>query len=203
MLTVPKFDGSLEVVASRVADGLRHLDEQFNVNAPTRMVGPFRVFAANEVLFCRGRTIKAARPTGWRGLVLTQEKPIACIDLFRTGKQRTLTVSVRGKEPADALFTVLQFAENWDKRPEKYQIRFITMPRLFVTALWLYGATSLYIPTRTGPGKRPAPKVYDRNAFLRLVNAQLLATSGRRKRLATLAIAGHESPINDPPGVGN
>jgi hypothetical protein len=69
------------------------------------------------------------------------------------------------------LLQALGLVTPFHESPIPYDLRIVTVPRSFVTSLWLCGASSLFIPTRLGGQGRLAPSVIDEPSFLDLVKS--------------------------------
>jgi hypothetical protein len=174
-VTVKRFRGDLCSLGPLIRTSLERLGEVPQKGIPMQLVGPIPVYAANAVRLVSGQG-QPFRQTGWKGLVLSGETPIACVDIHdaRGHTERKRLVSVRGADAAKALYAALAIAETRaDRERQKYEARFVGIPRLFVTAVWMFAKTSFFVPTRTGSGPRKKPRVLTGSAFVRLVEKKL------------------------------
>jgi hypothetical protein len=161
---------TIAALAQRIAEGLQQIGEPVREDGKLRVFGPIPTYAAagHNDNFNTGNS--EIQFSGWRGLALIGEQPVATFQMAGF-KEPGSSISVRGKDSALALYRAFEAAEQFDgARPETYEVRFITVPSLFITAVWLAGPRSVFIPTRGGPGKRPAPKALSQPLFAKLVS---------------------------------
>jgi hypothetical protein len=169
-ISVTKYKGSLTTLGEFIRSGLTQLAEPVVDSQPLAVLSPVPVYA------CRKRVSKKpidmqVRQTGWRTVVMNRTKPIAVLDLPKN--ERRPPVSIRGRNSAEAFFGVLKKADRIAKSDSTpHQVRFVVFHPLFVTALWLSGRKSLFIPTRIDSGKRPKPKEYSESQFLKLLQSR-------------------------------
>ena len=156
-------------VEKRIAQGLRHIGQRFSSNERSTLVGPVPIYSlAQKPLKSRGQSRWAASGQ-WRGLVMAGEFPIATIQAGEPFDGRS--TSVRGEESARAFHaSLLKAVEIGSATDKNFQVRFVVIPGAFLTAVWLYGRRSIFIPTRIGPGARPKLKEYSTENFARLIN---------------------------------
>lgn len=144
------------------------------------VLSPIPVSAGHS--FRRGVSVaKLVRRTGWRAVVTDGGKPVALLDL-----NDSRPLSIRGAEAAHAMVRVLEEGERAAGAAEaRYKLRFVAFHSLFVTALWLSGRKSLFIPTRIGVKGRPRPRAYSEIEFL-----ELLKRREQKKRLTRVVKKG-------------
>jgi hypothetical protein len=200
LLKFERFKEDISDIAKRVFEGLTHIGEAVPDMDGARVIGPIRVFVANAHRIVESRELKGAtRRSGWRGLVLRKEDPIAVIDLPPARDSERLRVAVRGGDAARALFDALQAAELVSGAAERHELRVITMPRLFIQALWLRGPhDSRFIPTRSGSATRPAASVLSADEFVSLVEQRLRGSDAVSEAYRDEARSDAEG-ANDPP----
>jgi len=83
---------------------------------------------------------------------------MACVEIFPPpdGGDAKPIFAIRGHASADELINVMLAADQlvrWLDRP--YEVRFMTFPALFVTAVWLVGDDDWFIPVRVGMAVSP------------------------------------------------
>jgi hypothetical protein len=172
-LLAEKFVGKTDNLGMRVAEALKNLNEPLIENSEIHLLGPFPVFVINTKDFINGKTRSAIKRSGWRGIILTKNQPIALVDFSPPEKDGKFSINVRGRQTAKASMLALRAAEKQIDPRGNYKVRFVTVTGLFITGLWLAGRKFSFIPTRVGSGARPAPRLYDRMDFLRLIKKQL------------------------------
>lgn len=143
------------------------------------MVSPIPVFAGEEEDFLERHCGACLEQTGWRCLMLgSTGLPAACVDVKLADHPQCDQphFMVRGQGPAVALQIVLATAQaEADRRQQDFEVRFISFPSVYVTALWLAGDENLFFPTRSGGGVRPDPAIYDSESLATLIKTQLQA----------------------------
>ncbi|WP_374474680.1 hypothetical protein [Zoogloea sp.] len=100
--------------------------------------------------------VNVAKPAYWRALMLNHKEPVACVDLPADGSSRHPVV--RGKDAAVALNAALDITKYAQHSSNRYDLRIVQFPGLFVTALWLESTEPAFIPTREGGKGRPAAR---------------------------------------------
>ena len=161
------FLGLYESVEAALANlgEIRKLDDLSMVGpVPVYVLDPHEV--SQDVL-----KVNAARPAYWRALMLTDKAPVACVDLPAGDSSRHSVV--RGKDAAVALNAALDIARHAEHSSNRYDVRIVQLPRLFVTALWLESREPAFIPTREGGTGRPAARALRRQEFVELVRGCL------------------------------
>ncbi|WP_309644788.1 hypothetical protein [Phenylobacterium sp.] len=162
------------------------------------VVGPFRCYVAEPAAFARGATKEAVTAEGWRALLLQGERPVALIDVTLSGQPGAEpAVAVRGPDAATAFYKVLEAAQDIASEGD-FEVRFLTMPSLFLTALWLAGPASYFLPTRAGADGRPPPRRMTRGQFIALTQARLNRMAPRAGRAEILGLDAADSASNAP-----
>jgi hypothetical protein len=198
--TADKFVGELGNLGIRVAEALKHLEEPPIDISEVHLLGPFPVFVINATDFVKGKTQSAMKRSGWRGVILAKDEPIALVDFSPSVNEGEFSISVRGREAAMALMLVLRAAEEKIDSRGTFNVRFVTVPSLFITGLWLAGKSFVFIPTRIGSRTRPSPKLYDRLSFIHLIKNQLSAALRHGLNYSTNYNDGNNiSAANNPP----
>jgi len=183
-LSVVQFRSTLENLGHPIRSALRQLAEPIADSQALAALSPIPVYASPKRITPKP-IVKQVRQTGWRAVVMAGSKPVALLDLAKADRQPRL-VSIRGRDAAKAFLGVLKKADRIAKTHRKsYQIRFVMFHPLFVTALWLSGRKSLFIPTRIDSKGRPRPKEYSEMQFLNLLTARDLKMHSHSAKFAT------------------
>jgi len=182
-LTTEPVPFALDGLTETIRRASSQLPELRGIAGDLRLVGPFRCFVGDPAVFAAGATRRGLQEAGWRGLLTGGDNPLALVEIHppsRRGDDRP-AYGLRGREPAQAFAAVLEAAQAYDERtPGPSEVRFLSFPSLFLTALWVTGRRAAYIPTRLDAGPRPDPQVYTRKAFVGLVARRLSKMAGRR-----------------------
>ncbi|HEY2069945.1 MAG TPA: hypothetical protein VGG48_10360 [Rhizomicrobium sp.] len=159
---------ALRNVEQKLAKALWHLGEPLEtgkdaIGRALQLTKPVQVYT----LSARAQAGAAAprwRASGlWRSVVLDGGKPVATLQFQGRG-----AVAVRGRDSAGALLAALEAAEHHAGK-RTYKPRFVVLPRLYITAVWLSGPNPVFIPTRDGSAERPEPTVYKKVEFEKLI----------------------------------
>jgi hypothetical protein len=173
---------SLEGYEDRISEGLHLIDEPLLKSTSVRIIGPVPVYSATVLLKNPILRWKELVSVGWRALVLEDAKPISLILIHPTVSNGSMSIAIRGAESAVAFYRALVAAEELGaKLNGNYYVNFITFPNIYVTAVWLKGKSSFFIPTRDGSRSRPEPKILNRQTFLKLVRTQNQRIRGQLK----------------------
>ena len=165
-LSVDPFDGDLTglpefLVAANenAADGgIRLLTD-----GAADLLGPFQVFVLDAESAAAGAW-NAAEPRGWRGLLLqAQDEERAAVEFSRV--EGANAFGLRDLEAAAAFSRALSLSSRISEPDEDHVVRFIAVPELHASAVWLAGDLQRFIPTRLGPGERPPPEPLDAENF--------------------------------------
>lgn len=162
------FDGELPGLEEALSAALPVLDSQFAeglLAGATNLIGPFTSYSADPRDFVQQRE---ASPDGWRGLVVNGDAPLALVDVFK-GELETPSYGFRGSDAAGAMAAALRIAQRFEDDDRHYTVRWLSLPEIYVTALWLIGPTTLYIPTRLGSSERPTIEPIAEDAFIATV----------------------------------
>lgn len=166
---IDTYDTGFQGFRSTVGFALQHLGEPLPANTSLCVLNPIPVYAHRGSILAP--TVgKMVRQTGWRSIVMSNDAPVALVDLPKKGTVPLRPTSIRGRDAAVAFLRVLQEA---DRVPglarTTYRLRFVVFPGLFVTALWLASRKPLFIPTRMGSHGRPLPTVLTESGFMSLL----------------------------------
>jgi hypothetical protein len=153
---------------------LERLGEGVTDDALLSFLGPVRCFEANAAQFARGATRGAIKGAGWRGLLMFADEPVGVLDIYPPDPGEAPKYVVRGREVAQTLALALDAArEIADREKGMFEVRVLSVPSSFLTAIWLKGRRSWFIPTRAGLGARPRAEPLGRRDFLKLFRACL------------------------------
>ncbi|MBN3787987.1 hypothetical protein [Burkholderia sp. Ac-20353] len=159
------------MLGPHVAAALEALGEQLKDSSELMLHGPFPLYVGNPARFSHGETRKGVRMTGWRALVTSNGKPVASVNIAEkeNGSGRLL-FDVRGAQAAVALCNALKVAQDWlDESGSRVEVRFLTFPSLFITAVWLHGNKTCFVPTRLNANGRPEALVMTRIELMQIV----------------------------------
>lgn len=159
------------MLGPHVAAALEGLGEPLKNNSELTLHGPFPLYVGNPARFSQGETRKGVTMTGWRALVTSNGEPIASVNIAekKNGAGRLL-FDVRGAQAAVALCNALKAAQDWlDESGSRVEVRFLTFPSLFITAVWLHGNKTCFVPTRLNESGRPEPRAMTRVELMRIV----------------------------------
>jgi hypothetical protein len=178
-LTVQPFPGVIDELGFELPEALASLDDTRGLvegddEVELSVVGPFPTYAADPREFVAQGQIVAER-TGWRALLQHGEIPRAVIDItFSTAGEPRF--GYRGQDPAKAFADALDVAVGFAEDEQRYDVRWLSLPGIYVTALWLRGETSIFVPTRSGGIERTHPEALS-NDQLREIVARLMETA--------------------------
>lgn len=176
----------LSALASEIRVSLEMLGERVGSDA--------RLFVSSPIAIYVGGMPKARTPisqvvkrSAWRRIVSADAEPVALIDQPIAADDRRGTLSVRPREAALALLRALERVDSLPTPTSShYRLRFVSFPHLYVTAVWISAAHSLFIPTRRGHPDRPAPEVLSESSFrsllLRKANSRRASKARGRER---------------------
>ena len=164
-LTVQPYPGNLAGLAESLETALYTFDETREstyglLNGEFALHGPFPVFTSRPDDIEEDRNAEGDVPaerTGWRALVTTEEQPLALVEITFGGDGAEL-YSIRGPEAAKTFATLLRAAMVHLDEPYVYDVRWFTVPDVYVSALWLSGTRPLFLAGRLGSAYRPEPR---------------------------------------------
>ncbi|MEN2746753.1 hypothetical protein [Sphingomonas sp. T9W2] len=171
------FDGDLPGLAEALSSALPAIAPNrlvaFAEEAEPTLIGPFAAYSADPRTFVENGE---AERGGWRGLVMHAEAPLAVVDVH-LGEEAGPSYGFRGSEPAEALAEALAVAQRYEDGETVNRVRWLTLPEIYVTALWLTGPANLFITTRMGSAERPPIEVVGAEDFLGRVRALIALTA--------------------------
>lgn len=144
------------------------------------LIGPFPAYYLDARDFLTGELDRSTR-TGWRALVLAFESPAAVVDITVSdaGEPR---FAARGKNAAIALEQALDLVGALDLKGD-YEVRWLSMADIYVTAVWLSGARNRFVPTRMGGAVRVDRQLMSQRQ-LRTIVARLVKLSSSTQSAA-------------------
>jgi hypothetical protein len=140
------------------------------------LVGPFPAFTADPRKIASGDW-GGVEPSGWRALARRDGEPVGLVGIVEMGEE--LSFSLRDAEAASAFAMTLDLALNLKSGDGDYEVRWLALPAIYLTALWLKGAEDRFLPTRAGSAERSAPEFLSRDQMEKLA-AQLVEHASRR-----------------------
>ncbi len=165
------------------------------------IVGPFPVFTAPARSFADNGGA-ALEPAGWRALACLGDRPAMVVDIFLEGDDGP-RFGLRGEEAATALDDALAVAAQFADQPLTYEVRWMTLPDLYITGLWLSSEIPVFIPTRTGgetrARARPVTETQMRSLVRRLL-ANVDAASTAQEGAALMEGLGGDAVEAGMPG---
>jgi len=110
----------------------------------------------------QSRMLSAARPTSWRYILLKGDYAYAAaeVTINEDGELGGFSHVDRGPF-AENIVAAVELAEITDTaRGGDYELRLLSVPALYLVALWLHGADDLILPLAPAPGALEAERVY-------------------------------------------
>jgi hypothetical protein len=137
-----------------------------------RLIGPFPSYYADARRFLAD-SLAGAKKTGWRALLESNEQQVGLVDitLSTAGEPH---FGVRGREAAEAFGKALQVAADASS-DGSYEVRWLSLSDIYVTAVWLHGKRDLFAPTRLGSSHRVDPNIIDLQQLLEIVRKLVAA----------------------------
>src|SRR6202000_924669 len=90
----------------------------------------------------------AATPAGWRALIDDGTQPLGVLDIYEPADGREARYGLRGAEAGGAFAAALEAAERFADPSTSYEARFLIVPRVQLTAVWVSSDLSLFLATR-------------------------------------------------------
>lgn len=102
----------------------------------------------------QGRVLSAARPTGWRYLLLDGETARAAVEVTVNDDGAVEEFSHVDEGPfVESMVTGVMFAEEFEaNRRGEYELRLLSVPSIYLIAIWLHGADDWLVPLDPVPG---------------------------------------------------
>lgn len=164
-LSVAPFERSLDGLGAFLA-AIEEGRERALTAGERELVGPFPSYVASPDAVVTGRW-DAAEQNGWRALIRQDGNPLTVVDF--QDSEAALAYAARDAEAASAFAEALEIASGLAGDANEWQVRWLTVPGLYVTALWLAGEPNLFGPTRLGASQRPAVEIVDEERFREMV----------------------------------
>lgn len=120
----------------------------------------------NDVV--EGRVLSAARPTGWRYLLLDGDTARAAVEITVNDDGSVEGFSHVDEGPfVESMVAGVTFAEEFEaSRGGDYELRLLSVPSLYLIALWLHGADDLLVPLAPTPGGLDTQHAYTEEEIL-------------------------------------
>ena len=118
-------------------------------------IGPFPVYALDPNRLTADASEEwpaTAVVSGWRTLVEYADEPLALVEVAHDGDREIY--SVRGREAATSFADLLRHALPLIDEGAEFEVRWFTIPDVYVSALWLFGEQSVFLPSRLGDAMR-------------------------------------------------
>lgn len=110
----------------------------------------------------QGRILSAARPTSWRYILLDGDRAHAAAELAINDDGEVEGFShVDGGTFVESTVVGVAFAERLEaSRGGDYELRLLSVPSLYLVALWLHGTDDLLVPLAPAPGGLESERSY-------------------------------------------
>lgn len=160
-LTVQPYPGNLTGLADSLEGALYTFDDTREaalrlINQQFTLHGPFPVYTSRPDDIEDDQQADGSVPTertGWRALVTIDERPAALVEIV-FGPDGVEHYNVRGPEPAGAFGSLLRSAAAHVDDDEAFDVRWFTVPDVYVSALWLAARNQIFLPSRLGSAAR-------------------------------------------------
>lgn len=126
------------------------------------VAAPHLVYFVGLDEVAQGRIFSAARPTSWRYILLEGDMAHAAAELAidDSGKVEGFSHVDEGPFVESTIISVA-FAEQVEaNQGGDYELRLISVPSLYLVALWLHGAHDLLVPLAPAPGGLEPERAY-------------------------------------------
>jgi hypothetical protein len=133
-----------------------HAARALSVEAGPRLeaAAPHLVYFVGLDEVAQGRILSAARPTSWRYILLEGDMAHAAAELAVDESGKVEGFSHFDEGPfVESTIAGVAFAEQEEtNRGGAYELRLLSVPSLYLVALWLHGAHDLLVPLAPAPG---------------------------------------------------
>lgn len=156
-LTVQPYPGNLIGLADSVEGALYTFDDTSEatrglIDQQLALHGPFPVYTSRPDNIEDDQKADGSvltERTGWRALVTAEERPVVLVDIV-FGSDGVERFNLRGPEAANAFGRLLRLATAHIDGDAAFDVRWFTVPDVYVSALWLASPDSIFLPSRLG-----------------------------------------------------
>lgn len=115
-----------------------------------------------------GRVLASPSLTGWRYILFDADAPRLAAELSAAEAGAPLSFSHFNEGPyVEGLVAAVAIAEGLESvRGGDYELRLLTVPSLYLDALWLSGADDLFIPLGPAPGALDPSRAYTEDELM-------------------------------------
>ena len=147
---------ALEGLLSTQSPAARALSVGRDEDASTGLaaVAPHLVYFVGLEDVAQGRMLSAARPTSWRYILVKGDEACAAAEVTIAEDGHLGSFSHVDRGPfAQNIVAAVELAEITEAaRGGDYELRLLSVPSLYLVALWLHGAEDLLLPLEPAPG---------------------------------------------------
>lgn len=125
-------------------------------------VAPHLVYFAGLEDVAQGRMLSAARPTSWRYILVRGDNAYAAaeVTVAEDGQLGGFSHVDRGPFALNIVAAVELAEITETARGGDYEMRLLSVPSLYLVALWLHGTEDLLLPLEPAPGDLETERVY-------------------------------------------
>lgn len=129
---------------------------------------PHRVYFVGFDDVLQGRILSATQPVGWRYLLLDGDTARAAVEIIVNEDGNVEGFSHVDEGPfVESMVAGVMFAEEFESSREgDYELRLLSIPSLYLIALWLHGADNLLVPLAPTPGGLNTQHAYTEEEIL-------------------------------------
>jgi len=173
----PAPDGTAEVIAHglRRARAAGHLSLPGPAEAAVVVtpVAPHRVYTMGRDALLEKHGLAAARPAGWRAMVLQGGEPVAAVEFKGVAGEAHNFTSVNQGSFVEATAVAIAAAELLPEvKAKHYELRLLSIPAIHLVVLWLHADDApLFLPLSPAPGHFKAHTAYPEAHFFELASA--------------------------------
>lgn len=161
-LDVQTYPGKFNGLAENLLPSLQAFQESRSfvadiVRGSPEVVGPVRIYVLDPddvVANDDDGAILLARRSGWRALINFNNEPLSLAEISFASDGAEL-YSIRNREAATAFHAMLRRSLDFVEEPGRFDVRWLSIPDVYVSALWLAAERSVFIPARLGSAERP------------------------------------------------
>lgn len=150
----------LSTPSSSIRTRTEELGESFEANID--VTSPHLVYSVDLNEVAEGRILSAARPTSWRYMLLDGESAQSAAELAIDDNGEVTWFSHVDEGPfVQATVAGVEFAERLEAElGADYELRLLSVPSVYLVAVWLHGADDLLIPLAPSPGSLESDRAY-------------------------------------------